>query len=158
MLDVHGSIVVLRTGLQVVALLGLPVEFTGAYDLKVLRSCWLSIEIHYIVFHVKFDVELSISILRIKAKKLGFKTDEFSKSSNFQNHLTTDPPLVPLVHKETLCRHRFVESTDLPLPAAALCWDSFLPHPPHTPIPFHLGQTEFECNIGPCFHVGFDSC
>jgi hypothetical protein len=50
-------------------------------------SEYQSIDMHYIVLHVKFDGRLAISVLRneqLFTKNQGFKTDQFSKSSNFQ--------------------------------------------------------------------------
>lgn len=60
------SIAVLGT-FQSGALLELQVALINAYNIKVLLFLWRSIDMGCILFHVKFEVGLSISVSEIKA-------------------------------------------------------------------------------------------
>lgn len=78
----------LNDGLQSFALLEL--VFMNPYDIKVLRSRWCLICMNCIVFYVKFEDGLSISVLKIRVtfyeKNWGPKPRSFFfKSSNFHN-------------------------------------------------------------------------
>jgi hypothetical protein len=69
------------------------------------------IEIHCIVLPVKFDGGLSMSVLRngqVFTKKLGFKTDQFSKSLNSEIFQTPsfEGQIIPL-EKVSLFRSHF---------------------------------------------------
>jgi hypothetical protein len=78
--------------LQSVAFWGLLVASTAAYNIKVLVSGYQSIDIYGIVLFVKFDVGLSISVLRNKqlVEKKGGQKLTFSKKFKFFNFAT--PP------------------------------------------------------------------
>jgi hypothetical protein len=86
--------------LLLVAFWGLLVAFTDSYNIKMLVSWYQSIEMQRIVLPVKFDGGLYISVLRnmqLLTKKIGgSKTDQFSKSSNFQTFKSRLLEKVPL--------------------------------------------------------------
>jgi hypothetical protein len=63
MLDVMGYIAIFQ-GIQSVAILLLCIDLTDAYNIIMLVSGYQSIDMHCIVFPVKFDGEFSISFLR----------------------------------------------------------------------------------------------
>jgi hypothetical protein len=81
--------------LQSLPFWGFLVAFNDAYNTKMHRCWYQSIDISCIVFLVKFEDGLSISVWKNKqlsTKKLGFKTDEFSKSrSSILFNLQTPP-------------------------------------------------------------------
>jgi hypothetical protein len=72
------------------------IVFTDAYNVQVLLSWQRWIGIDCILPFVKFEGGLFISVLRKKAtlyKKLGLKTDEFSKVKKFPNNRHQPPVL-----------------------------------------------------------------
>jgi hypothetical protein len=62
-----GSVAVLRSTPISRSFEGLPVVFTGAYNIKAFFSWWHSLGMHCIALLVKFEDGLSISVLRNKA-------------------------------------------------------------------------------------------
>jgi hypothetical protein len=71
--------------LESVAILGLNVALTGAYNTDVLQVWYRSIDIHFILFYVKFEDGLSTSVLNTEAtrlKKLHLEIEKFLKKSN----------------------------------------------------------------------------
>jgi hypothetical protein len=55
--------------LESVAVVGLSGEFREAYNTGILQFWYLSIDIHFIVFHVEFEDELSISVMKYTATR-----------------------------------------------------------------------------------------
>jgi hypothetical protein len=70
---------------QSVAFLRLLVAFTTTYNIKVLISRYQLLDMHCIVFSVKFDGALSISFVRNKQlyQKMVIKSSPCQKSSDF---------------------------------------------------------------------------
>jgi hypothetical protein len=68
MVDFGGCVINFRA-LESVAVLELNVVFREAYDTGVLQVQYLSIDIHSLLFHVKFEDSLSISVSRNRATR-----------------------------------------------------------------------------------------
>jgi hypothetical protein len=74
----------LRGALQSVAGLGLCVELTSAHRIRSNNFCYLSIDMHCILFYVKFENGLCISALRKRVaslRKQELETEKFLKKT-----------------------------------------------------------------------------
>jgi hypothetical protein len=98
---------------QSVALLELCVVVADASNEWIVLFYHHPIDMDVVMFHVKFDGRLPISVLwnkQLYTKSMEFKTVEFSKVANFLNAAASHLALVPFTHIVTVCLHRSIVS------------------------------------------------